>query len=68
MRNPRIRKRLSELKQGPGIRSGFGSHGKRKRSAPAPPTPGLAESSLRCPVVHDTEPSWWHDCDRNDIA
>jgi hypothetical protein len=27
-----------------------------------------AESSLRCPIVHDDEPSWWYDCDRNDIA
>jgi hypothetical protein len=30
--------------------------------------PNHAEPSLHCPVVHDEEPNWWYDCDRNDIA
>ena len=36
------------------------------------PTPSVkpnhAEPSLHCPIDHDTEPTWWYECDRNDFA
>jgi hypothetical protein len=33
-----------------------------------PVKPSHAEPSLHCPIDHDTEPNWYYDCDRNDIA
>jgi hypothetical protein len=32
------------------------------------PKPSHAEPSLHCPIEHDTDGNWWHDCDRNDIS
>jgi hypothetical protein len=44
------------------------SEAEERQSTSASPPPTRAESSLYCPIEHDTEPEWGYECDRNDIS